>query len=56
MEIYGTIIGIMGTAVFFKSMLCSGWEGVKELGVSIFPIHSLINGEPRGYESSFRSI
>ena len=24
-------------------------EGAKELGLSIFPIHSIFNGEPRSY-------
>ena len=28
--------------------LSSGQEGAKELGVSIFPIYSLFNGEPFG--------
>ena len=31
------------------NILSSGLEGAKELGVFIFPIYSLFNGEPRSY-------
>ena len=30
-------------------LLSSGWEGAKELGVPIFPMYSLFDGEPRSY-------
>ena len=30
-------------------LLTSSYEGAKELGVFIFPIYSLLNGEPRSY-------
>ena len=36
-------------SVVLRRVLSSGYEGAKELGVSIFPRFSLFNGELRSY-------